>query len=305
MSDDDISFLNRDRVAALLPTIGEQIELVRRTYRQLSAGEIEMPPKIGIHPRQNAFIHAMPAYLRDADVAVLKWVSGYPENPSRGLPYISGVIVANDPDTGLPIAILDAAEITAARTAAASGACVRAFAPTDWSTAAILGAGEQGRYHARVLRWLNPRCEIRAFDVLSDRAASLCDGVIVAETPQSAVAGAQVVVTAGPIVDDPTPIIDGSWLSEDVLLLPIDFDFYVGPDAVASCEGFFTDDVAQYDYYTTQGHFVGWPPPDGAVGDALGRASPGRRIVCANLGVAARDAAFASSVLGRGEGRDG
>ena len=71
----------------------------------------------------------MPAYLRDDDVAALKWVAGYPANKERGLPYITGLIVLNDPETGVPAAIMDGAEITAARTAAASGVCIRRFAP--------------------------------------------------------------------------------------------------------------------------------------------------------------------------------
>ena len=82
--------------------------------------------------------------LRDDDVAALKWVAGYPENKARGLPYISGLIVVNDAETGLPAAIMDAAEITAARTAAASGVCIRKWAPERWSEVAILGCGEQG-----------------------------------------------------------------------------------------------------------------------------------------------------------------
>ena len=61
-----------------------------------------MPPKIGVHPRPDAFLHAMPAYLRELDVVAMKWVSGFPDNPARGLPAISGLIVLNDADTGVP-----------------------------------------------------------------------------------------------------------------------------------------------------------------------------------------------------------
>jgi ornithine cyclodeaminase/alanine dehydrogenase-like protein (mu-crystallin family) len=121
----------------------------------MAAGEVEMPPKPGIHPRPDAFLHAMPAYLRSDDVAALKWVSGYPENPARGLPYISGLIVVNDAGTGVPEAIMDAAEITAARTAAASGACVRRFAPDGWR-GGDPRLWRAGRYHAEVLAELEP-----------------------------------------------------------------------------------------------------------------------------------------------------
>ena len=122
-------YLSRAEVAGLLPPVAEQLDLVEATYRAVAAGRVELPPKPGVHPRKDAFIHAMPAYLADDDVVALKWVAGYPENPARGLPYISGLVVLNDAETGLPVAIMDGAEITAARTAAASGVCVRRWAP--------------------------------------------------------------------------------------------------------------------------------------------------------------------------------
>src|SRR5918992_3365994 len=138
----ELLYLARGEVAQLLPEIPEQLDLVEETYRALAAGRVELPPKPGVHPRKDSFLHAMPAYLRDADVVALKWVAGYPANKARGLPYISGLIVVNDAGTGLPVAVLDAAEITAARTAAASGVCVRRWAPEGWGRAAIVGCGE-------------------------------------------------------------------------------------------------------------------------------------------------------------------
>ena len=126
---DDIVYLSRQEVADLLPPILDQIDLVEETYRAMARGRVELPPKPGVHPREDAFIHAMPAYLADADVASVKWVAGYPANKQRGLPYISGLIVVNDAETGFPTAVMDAAEITAARTAAASGVCIRRWAP--------------------------------------------------------------------------------------------------------------------------------------------------------------------------------
>ena len=79
-----------------------QLDLVEHAYRALAAGRVELPPKPGVHPRKDSFLHAMPAYLRDEDVVTLKWVGGYPANKAKGLPYISGLIVVNDAETGLP-----------------------------------------------------------------------------------------------------------------------------------------------------------------------------------------------------------
>jgi ornithine cyclodeaminase/alanine dehydrogenase-like protein (mu-crystallin family) len=290
-------YLAREEVSRLLPAVPEQLDLVEETYRAVGAGRVELPPKPGIHPRPDSFIHAMPAYLRDDDVAALKWVAGYPTNKERGLPYITGLIVLNDPETGLPVAIMDGAEITAARTAAASGVCIRRFAPDGWSRAAVLGAGEQGRFHAEVLRQLNPEVSIRGWDPHSERIASLGDGVEEAPGPREAVEAADVVVTAGPIVENPDSPLTPDWLAERSLGLPIDFDFYFSADAVAAAELFLVDDVGQFEYYRSLGHFQGWPEPKGSVGEALARDGAPARVVCCNLGIGALDAAFAALVL--------
>ena len=303
-----IVWLARDEVARLLPPVEEQLDLVERTYAALAAGRVELPPKPGVHPRKDSFIHAMPAYLEEEDVAALKWVSGYPANKAKGLPYISGLIVLNDAETGLPTAVMDGAEITAARTAAASGVCVRRWAPEGWETAAILGCGEQGRFHARLLNALNPAVRIRAYDPHPERIARLEGSVEAAPNEREAVAHADVVVTAAPIVEDPDPPIAQDSLGERFLVLPIDFDALVRRDVVESADLFLVDDVGQFEYYRELGHFGGGPTPAGNVGEALGRDDSLRRVVCCNLGIGALDAAFANRVLNaareRGIGRE-
>jgi ornithine cyclodeaminase/alanine dehydrogenase-like protein (mu-crystallin family) len=290
-------YLTREEVARLLPPVPGQLDLVEETYRAVGAGRVELPPKPGIHPRPDSFIHAMPAYLRDDDVAALKWVAGYPENKERGLPYITGLIVLNDPDTGVPAAIMDGAEITAARTAAASGVCIRRFAPDGWTRAAVLGAGEQGRFHAEVLRELNADVSIQAWDPHPERLASLGARVDAAPGPREAVESAEVVVTAGPIVENPESPLTSGWLGERSLGLPIDFDFYFSAEAVESAELFLVDDVGQFEYYRSLGHFQGWPEPEASVGEALSQDGRPARVVCCNLGIGALDAAFAARVF--------
>jgi alanine dehydrogenase len=294
-------FLSRAEVGELLPAVDEQLDLVEHTYRALAAGRVELPPKPGVHPRKDSFLHAMPAYLRDDDVVTLKWVAGYPANKERGLPYITGLIVVNDAETGLPLAIMDGAEITAARTAAASGVCVRHFAPEGWSRAAILGCGEQGIFHARLLRALNPEAVIRAWDPHRERIERLAEFAEAAADWEEAVARAEVVVTAGPIIEDPSPPIRPEHLGERWLALPIDFDFYFGAEAVGAAGLFLADDVDQFEYYRELGHFRDWPAPLGNVGEGLGREDVPERVLCCNLGIGALDAAFANVVLERAQ----
>jgi ornithine cyclodeaminase/alanine dehydrogenase len=192
---------------------------------------------------------------------------------------------------------MDGAEITAARTAAASGVCVRRWAPGGWSKAAILGCGEQGRFHAQVLSALNPQVRIRAYDPHPERVEQLGEGVEPTGDPPDAVAGAEVIVSAGPIVDEPDSPLGPDWLGERWLGLPIDFDFYFSAEAVGAADLFLVDDVGQFEYYRELGHFRRWPKPDASVGEALGDGGSPARVLCCNLGVGALDAAFAARVL--------
>ena len=296
MSAGELLYLSRAEVVALLPAVPERIAIVERTFRALAAGRVELPPKPGIHPRPDSFIHAMPAYLLDDDVAALKWIGGFPANRERGLPYISGLILLNDAATGIPTAVLDGAEITAVRTAAVSGLCIRHFAPAGWSTAAIVGCGEQGRYHAQLLAELAPGVEIRAYDQLPGRAAALGPGARATASVREAVEGADIVITAAPLAGTPAPQVETAWLAERCLLLPLDFDATVQPAAVAACDLVLSDDLKQFDYYRGLGSFAGWPAPAASVGERLDDGERPPRVACVNLGIGALDAAFAAVV---------
>lgn len=291
---DAITYLDRATVRRLLPTLLEQVDLLTQTYRAMAADRVENPPKIGVHPRPGAFLHAMPSHLADPDVTALKWVSAYPGNPATGLPYVSGLIVLNDSATGLPLAIMDAADITATRTAAASGVSIRHLAHPGWGRVAILGYGEQGRQHAAVVRALNPDAAIRVYG--GPRLAGPLPDVELAADPRAAVAGADVVITAGPMSADPDRRLPREWLGERVLVLPVDFDAYVGAHLARAADDLVTDDLAQFEHYRTLGHFGGWPTPVRSLGTALAAAPLGDLRVSCSLGVGAADAAVAAAV---------
>ena len=112
-------YLSQADVAEVGLTMAEIIESMEVMFRAKGEGQTEMPPKPGIHPGGgDNFIHAMPAYVPDLKSAGIKWVSGFPQNPQKGLPYISGLLIFNDVQTGLPLAVMDCVWITAKRTGA-------------------------------------------------------------------------------------------------------------------------------------------------------------------------------------------
>ena len=134
MESKSILYLSRQDVEGVGLSMKEIILALEAMFKEKGEGRYEMPPKPGIHPREEAFIHAMPAYLPNPGVAGVKWISGYPDNQKRGLPYITGLLVLNDPDTGIPTAVMDATWITAKRTGAATGVAAKYLARKDSST---------------------------------------------------------------------------------------------------------------------------------------------------------------------------
>ncbi len=295
--DDTITYLDRASVRRLLPDLQDQVNRLAKVYRAMAHERVENPPKIGVHARRDTFIHAMPAYLMDDDVTAMKWVSAYPTNPAHGLPYISGLIVLNDSSTGLPVAVMDAAEITAVRTAAASGVSIRHLAHDGWQRVAILGYGEQGRAHVEMVRSLNPSAEIRVYG--GPRARAAVAGVEVLADARAAVEGAGVVITAGPMSRDPRRRLEREWLPDRCLVVPVDFDAYVTANLVAQSEYFVVDDIKQFEHYRSVGYFEEWPEPGTSLGAALESDPVGDFRVSCSLGVGAIDAALASDVWQR------
>ena len=156
MNDRKILYLSRKEVAETGLTMAEVIEAVEQAFREKGEGKVEMPPKPGVHSRPDSFIHAMPAYIAATGALGIKWVAGYPENSKRGLPYISGLVVLNDPDTGLPQAVMDCVWITAMRTGAATTVAARYLAREDSKYLGVLGAGVQGFSNLEALKVLFP-----------------------------------------------------------------------------------------------------------------------------------------------------
>jgi ornithine cyclodeaminase/alanine dehydrogenase-like protein (mu-crystallin family) len=183
-----------------MPALEERLRLAELTMTALARpGAAELPPKIAIHPRPEAsFVHAMPSHLRGdtpaGDLVGMKWVAGYATNTARGLPGIHATVVVNDPQTGIPTAILDGGPITAERTAAVSGVGLRHFGPAAGGAVdiAMIGAGVQGRSHLPVFAGLLPGARIRIFDRSPERAAALASvarampGIAAAEVAASA-----------------------------------------------------------------------------------------------------------------------
>ncbi|MBW2326202.1 MAG: hypothetical protein JRF45_06875 [Deltaproteobacteria bacterium] len=149
MKPNRLLYLSQKDVVSVGLTMTEIIETLEVAFREKGRGNTEMPPKPGIHPGgEDNFIHAMPAYIPALNAAGVKWVSGFPGNQKKGLPYITGLLILNDPETGIPISVMDCVWITAVRTGAATALSARHLARPESSVVGVLGCGVRGAEYA-------------------------------------------------------------------------------------------------------------------------------------------------------------
>ena len=312
MAEQKVLYLSRKEVemtALDMPTI---LKLLEEAFKQKGQGKVEMPPKPGIHTMPDAFIHAMPAFIPSLHSAGIKWVSGYPENFKRGLPYITGLLILNDDETGIPYTVMDCTWITAYRTGAATGLSAKYLARPKSEVAGILACGVQGRTNLEALSCLFPLKRVFAYDLLPEVQAQFIKEskakykfeIVSAKGPKEAVVDSDLVVTSGPILKHPTPTIEKDWLKPGGFGSAVDFDSYWSGAAMAQMARISTDDHAQFQYYKTSGYFHETPDPyadlgELATGQKPGRGSETERTLAINLGLAMDDMAIAPEIYRR------
>ena len=309
-------YLSRADVESAALDLHAIIALLETAFREKGRGRVEMPPKPGVHTRPDAFLHAMPAYIPAMRAAGIKWVGGYPENYKRGLPYITGLLVLNDVETGMPYAVMDCAWITAYRTAAESALSAKYLARPDSSRLGILACGVQGRSHVEAVAASFPLTRLYAYDIRRDVQDRFVEEVqaqsgmevVGVETPKDAVIESDLIVTSGPILKHPAPSIEAGWLRPGAFASAVDFDSYWTGAALAEFDKITTDDRAQFHYYKAAGYFQQTPDPCADLGEIVAGLQPGReredeRTLAVNLGLALDDMAVAPAIFRRAQAR--
>ena len=295
-------YLSRADVEKINLPMNEIIAALERMFHEKGEGRTEMPPKPGIHPRADAFIHAMPAHIPSLESAGIKWVAGFPQNQARGLPYISGLLILNDPETGFPLAVMDCTWITAKRTGAATAVAARHLAHKDSSSVGIVACGVQGRSNLEALACCFPIKKVKAYDIRPDIAQRYAAemskelGIEIepVENLAEAVQNLEMVVTSGPILKNPQPAIPAGWLAEGAFANLVDYDSYWTGAALREADKLATDDKAQMAAHRRDGYFRETPEPYADLGEIVAGKKPGResareRNIAINLGLALDD----------------
>ncbi|MEU3294283.1 ornithine cyclodeaminase family protein [Streptomyces longwoodensis] len=221
--------LGRSQVEALLD-MDALIDALAPAMADLSAGRASVPDRVAaLVPEREGFLAAMPGHLPSAGALITKLVSLFPHNDGVRLPTHQALIVAFDPDTGRPAALLDGTAITAARTAACSALSARLLAREDATVLAVLGTGVQARSHARAICRVRPIRQIRVAGRDAAKAAALAEELSARfEGEVRAVSGYAEALDGADIAAATThavePVIRRSWLTPGVHITSVGYN---------------------------------------------------------------------------------
>lgn len=205
-----IRYLSTADVTSLVET-NDVLNVLAEGFRALSAGTAQTPPRPMVDIPHKGFALAMLAWMPERHIA-LKAVNVFEGNHARHLPSHVGLISLFDRETGVPLAVMDAASITGLRTAGAAVLSIETLVRDDAQIATVIGGGVQAREHVRLLTELLAITEIRVFARQSEVAKS-----IAAQTPLAhVVSELEAAVRTSDIVclttSSATPVIEDAWI---------------------------------------------------------------------------------------------
>jgi ornithine cyclodeaminase/alanine dehydrogenase-like protein (mu-crystallin family) len=209
-------FIDKEEVARRL-SYEVCIPIVRDAMIAFSKGETKQLLRSIIPLSDGRLFGVMPGALGSHAIFGAKLISVFHGNFDLGVPSHQGLIVLFDPESGAPVCVVDAAEVTAIRTAAASAVATDVLARKDARRLALLGYGEQAGTHARAISKVRDLKSIVVWGRSVERAnafaertqAELALPVVAAETVKEAVSEADIICT---LTSAPEPILRGEWV---------------------------------------------------------------------------------------------
>ncbi len=222
--------LSAAEIAQSAPSPAEIVSLVEVTYRMEANGEADVPPKIGVHPGgPENFLHAMPVWVGGTRALGMKWVSYFPRNAAGGRPDSTGIIILNDPDSGIPVAIMEGLWITYARTGACAALAAKYLAGDAPRRLGLIGCGGLGQWSLRMIGAVLPSIEeVFVASKRPETRQSFCT-TMAKEGPwrlmpvdhvRRAVEGMDIIVSSVPKLKEHP--VRGHWWSPGSVMIPLD-----------------------------------------------------------------------------------
>ena len=204
--------LTQEEVESLI-SMDEAMDAVKEAFRLYALGKADMPPKVYLE-FENGDLRAMPAHLMD--YAGVKWVNSHPNNPERGLPTVMALMILNSPETGFPLAVMDATYTTSLRTGAAGGVAAKYLARKNSRVFGFVGCGTQAYFQLEALRRVFSIREVKAYDIREEAANKFVEhckkrGIAAFTKPIEEVCKCDVLVTTTP---SRKPVVRAEWIEK-------------------------------------------------------------------------------------------
>lgn len=305
-------YLTREACMANGPTVLETLEIVRETFKAHGHKAYEMPAKIGIHPHEDVFFHAMPAYVPGQMACGCKWIGCYPRNPKDyNLVQTSSVLILNEIMTGFPMAIMDGTWITAMRTPAVTSVAAEMLHP-DAKTFGMFGCGVQGVQHVRfIVHTLKHLERIYIYDIQEERMDALIAQVagdvqvelVKAKSPNEIVDHCEVMCSATLITKDNLAVVKKDWIRPGQTIFPCDLNTFWEASIQREADKYIVDSREEHELFAGVGYFPEGMPEifcetgEVVAGLKVGRENPEQVIVCSNIGMSVFDVAVAKVIF--------
>jgi ornithine cyclodeaminase len=317
-----VRILTEAELRAVVPLDLAAVEAVEAGFRALALGGVVMPPILSMAiEERNGEVDVKTAYVPGFDSFAIKVSPGFFDNPRRGLPSTSGLMILFSAVTGrVEALLLDNGYLTDVRTAAAGAVAAKWLAREEAAVAAILGSGLQARMQLRALCLVRPiraariwgRDPARAAAVAREMAVALGIEVTAATGAAAAVRGADIVVTTTPAR---APVLGAEWLESGQHVTAMGSDQEakneLDPACFARADLYVPDRLAQARVLGELRSAIaaGVVPPAAGfaeLGDVIAGKAPGRRraeeITLADLtGTGVQDTVIATLARARAE----
>lgn len=309
----ELLWLTQKEVMSMGLTEEDILRLTKDALIAHGKKEYEMPAKIGVHPLPEVFFHAMPAHVPAKNAVGCKWIECYPYNPQRfNLPQTTGVLVLNDIASGVPMAIMDCAWITAMRTPAVTVLAAAALHP-DAETFGMFGCGVQGIEHVNFVHHTMKKLKkIYIYDIYEEKMDELirvCQPKtaipIVKSTPEAMAKSCEVLSSATIILKESLSVVKDEWISKGQTILPADLNTFWDPATQRRADKYIVDSGDEHKLFAGMGYFPdGLPKITCETGEVLAGVAKGREnkdelIVCSNIGMAVCDMVVAREIFDR------
>jgi len=295
-------------------TMEDAINIVEQAFKAHGLVNAAMPAKITLNIGDTGnWSNAMPAYVKEFKSYGIKWAGGFIDNPKReNLPYIMAEFILNDPETGAPLAIMEASVITAMRTGASVAVGAKYLACKHSSVVAIVGTGVQGRTSLEALHVLFDIKEARVADIskeaLEKYSAEMGEQLGLSIRPvdsvKEAVTDADIIVT---VTTANKPLVMNGWVKPGAYIASMGSFPELDRELVLQADKIVVDSFAQskhrgelvplfeegklMEVYGELGDII--------IGKKMGRINDHERIVACLIGMATEDLGIASKLFAR------